>query len=159
MLTDNVAKSFVNSYDLTNVQDRLVLVDGWSAASAAEVMQQYKNFLFIYKKYGHTYTLTPSVEIDAAWHAHILHTKEYNEFCEKFFGRFLHHTPELPTSNNSNNKSNAANFQRTQELYEKEFGIPIYQIKKISFRDRLWPLGRKKRYKRITTQQSKLKKS
>ncbi len=31
--------------------------------------------------------------IDIVWHAFILHTKEYAEFCGKFFGRFVHHLP------------------------------------------------------------------
>ena len=31
--------------------------------------------------------------IDVVWHAFILHTKEYGAFCQKFFGRFIHHMP------------------------------------------------------------------
>ncbi|MBK9493922.1 MAG: hypothetical protein IPO08_05155 [Xanthomonadales bacterium] len=33
--------------------------------------------------------------IDEMWHAFILHTRSYAEFCEKYFGRFLHHQPAL----------------------------------------------------------------
>ncbi|WP_440904948.1 glycine-rich domain-containing protein [Catenovulum sp. SX2] len=43
----------------------------------------------------------PSQVVDVAWHEFILFTKEYNHFCKKAFGRFLHHTPaeamEKPT--------------------------------------------------------------
>jgi hypothetical protein len=35
----------------------------------------------------------PSQVADDAWHAFILHTRYYQEFCSKAFGRFLHHTP------------------------------------------------------------------
>ena len=35
----------------------------------------------------------PSKVVDDAWHEFILHTKEYQDFCEGAFGRFLHHTP------------------------------------------------------------------
>lgn len=35
----------------------------------------------------------PSQVADDAWHAMILHTRHYQEFCNKAFGRFLHHTP------------------------------------------------------------------
>jgi hypothetical protein len=31
--------------------------------------------------------------IDVFWHAHILHTRQYAEFCERVFGQFLHHDP------------------------------------------------------------------
>lgn len=36
----------------------------------------------------------PSKLVDAAWHAHITYTRDYQEFCQSVFGRFLHHTPE-----------------------------------------------------------------
>lgn len=35
----------------------------------------------------------PPYYIDAAWHAFILHTRDYAEFCDRYFGRFLHHQP------------------------------------------------------------------
>jgi hypothetical protein len=35
----------------------------------------------------------PSKAVDDAWHAFILSTRAYREFCAGAFGRFLHHTP------------------------------------------------------------------
>jgi len=35
----------------------------------------------------------PSVVVDAAWHQFILHTKDYAQFCDQAFSRFLHHSP------------------------------------------------------------------
>ena len=35
----------------------------------------------------------PSQVVDVAWHEFILFTKEYNYFCKKALGKFLHHTP------------------------------------------------------------------
>ncbi|WP_339719134.1 hypothetical protein [uncultured Paraglaciecola sp.] len=35
----------------------------------------------------------PSQVVDLAWHQFILFTKNYEFFCKKGFGRFLHHTP------------------------------------------------------------------
>lgn len=34
-----------------------------------------------------------SEPVDPFWHAHILHTKQYAEFCQEIAGRFLHHEP------------------------------------------------------------------
>ncbi len=31
--------------------------------------------------------------IDPFWHAHILHTRQYADFCERTFGEFVHHEP------------------------------------------------------------------
>lgn len=35
----------------------------------------------------------PSQVVDLAWHEFILVTRSYQEFCQKAFGRFLHHSP------------------------------------------------------------------
>lgn len=35
----------------------------------------------------------PSQVVDDAWHAFILFTRGYDQFCLRAFGRFLHHTP------------------------------------------------------------------
>jgi hypothetical protein len=38
--------------------------------------------------------LVPSKMVDIGWHAFILHTMDYAEFCQRIAGRFLHHVPE-----------------------------------------------------------------
>ena len=35
----------------------------------------------------------PSVAVDTAWHEFILLTQKYADFCQKAFGKFLHHAP------------------------------------------------------------------
>ena len=35
----------------------------------------------------------PSKAVDAYWHAFILHTRAYAEWCDATIGRFVHHTP------------------------------------------------------------------
>lgn len=37
--------------------------------------------------------LAPSRAVDVGWHAFVLHTREYAEFCDRVAGRFVHHTP------------------------------------------------------------------
>ncbi|MEV6618225.1 hypothetical protein AB0N31_31050 [Streptomyces sp. NPDC051051] len=37
--------------------------------------------------------LSPSPLVDDFWHAFLLHTKAYREFCEEKFDRFLDHQP------------------------------------------------------------------
>jgi hypothetical protein len=36
----------------------------------------------------------PSRAVDIAWHEMILMTRTYHHFCERAFGRYLHHSPE-----------------------------------------------------------------
>ncbi len=42
---------------------------------------------------GKRFVSMPSQAVDDAWHAYILSTRAYRDFCSKAFGRFLHHTP------------------------------------------------------------------
>ncbi len=41
--------------------------------------------------------LSPSALVDKAWHAFILHTREYARFCQRVAGHFIHHNPGLVT--------------------------------------------------------------
>ncbi len=36
----------------------------------------------------------PSRDVDKIWHAHILHTREYMQDCQEYFGHYFHHTPD-----------------------------------------------------------------
>jgi len=46
-----------------------------------------------------TVKAAPSKRVDELWHAHILSTKEYQQFCERHNnGNFIHHDPSIPDS-------------------------------------------------------------
>lgn len=34
-------------------------------------------------------------EIDQMWHIFLLYTRDYADYCQKYFGEFLHHQPDL----------------------------------------------------------------
>jgi hypothetical protein len=57
------------------------------------VGQALCQFFLVYLKSGRRFVSMPSQVVDDLWHEFILHTKHYQEFCSKAFGRFLHHTP------------------------------------------------------------------
>lgn len=42
---------------------------------------------------GQRQVAMPSQAVDVLWHEYILHTRSYQQFCQRAFGRFLHHTP------------------------------------------------------------------
>ena len=41
-----------------------------------------------------TYLFGPLLALDEMWHIFILHTEDYCNFCEMYFGTYLHHTVE-----------------------------------------------------------------
>ncbi|MBL7488396.1 hypothetical protein I6A60_07180 [Frankia sp. AgB1.9] len=53
--------------------------------------------------------------IDPFWHAHILHTKPYIDFCDRVFGQYIQHEPL--------DHSDAAMLRRVSILYSYTAGI------------------------------------
>lgn len=99
--------------------DRLARDNGWSASFAAAVVDEYKRFVFLAMEAGHP--VTPSDEVDQAWHLHLTYTHSYwDELCGEILGRPLHHGPTLGGA------AEGAKFDdwyaRTTESYEHFFG-------------------------------------
>ncbi len=63
--------------------------------------------------------LSPSTQVDDGWHAFVLHTQDYAEFCQRIAGRFLHHRPMM----NEDIRSGAA-LARTIEAV-RATGYPV----------------------------------
>ena len=71
---------------------RLARENGWSAAHAARVFEEYRRFLFLAMTAGHE--VTPSDAVDQAWHLHLTYTRDYWErLCPQVLGAPLHHGP------------------------------------------------------------------
>lgn len=65
-----------------------------------------RQFFLAHLKSGRRYVSMPSQVVDDLWHEFILYTKNYEAFCGKAFGRFLHHTPAAVLSGHDR-KTNA----------------------------------------------------
>lgn len=71
---------------------RLARENGWSRTYAAKVVEEYKRFLYLAAT--GTTSVTPSEQIDQAWHLHLAYTHHYwGELCARIIGRPLHHGP------------------------------------------------------------------
>jgi hypothetical protein len=68
------------------------------------VARALRQFFLVYLKSGHKQVSMPSQVVDELWHEFILYTKNYQAFCQKAFGRYMHHTPAavLGTNQRSN---------------------------------------------------------
>ena len=54
-----------------------------------------RQFFLAHLKSGRKFVSMPSQVVDDLWHELILYTRNYQSFCQKAFGRFLHHTPAV----------------------------------------------------------------
>lgn len=59
------------------------------------VAHALRQFFLAHLKSGRMYVSMPSQIADELWHEFILHTRHYEVFCRKAFGRFMHHTPAV----------------------------------------------------------------
>lgn len=120
----------IQTEPLTSTINRLLMIDGWSPKHIPEAIKQYRNYIFLIRKWGHQYKLPPSVDIDDVWHAHILHTREYTEFCNTIFGHYLHHDPHTEGDfKTAKIKLQTVFEEETQMLYYQEFGDYIYTVR------------------------------
>ncbi len=71
---------------------RLARENGWTHPFAKRVVEEYKRFLFLAMSAGHP--VTPSDEVDQAWHLHLVYTRSYwDELCADVLCAPLHHGP------------------------------------------------------------------
>lgn len=62
----------------------------------------FKDFCLIHLDHPRQLHNMPSKAVDALWHAFILDTRGYADFCRRAFGRMLHHRPSLDMQTLSN---------------------------------------------------------
>ena len=71
---------------------RLALENRWTPEFAGRVLSEYRRFLFLAATAGHP--VTPSDEVDQAWHLHLAYSLHYwDELCGGILGNPLHHGP------------------------------------------------------------------
>lgn len=72
---------------------------------SALVASGLRQFFVAYLMSGKRFVSMPSRIADDLWHEFILYTREYQRFCRRAFGAFMHHTPAMVLS--ENRRSNA----------------------------------------------------
>jgi uncharacterized protein (TIGR04222 family) len=98
--------------------ERLARENGWTRRYAERVVREYKRFVYLMVTAGRP--MTPSDEVDQAWHLHLSYTRSYWErMCGEVLGRPLHHHPT------QGGPAEAAKYDRqyadTRELYRQTF--------------------------------------
>ena len=66
-----------------------------------------------------------SLRIDEVWHQFVLFTRQYGEFCQRFFGEYIHHSPGNSPDSKGTPSREVASFELFQHRYEEMFGVPI----------------------------------
>lgn len=97
---------------------RLARENGWTRAYTARVIQEYKRFLLLAMHAGHP--VTPSGEVDQAWHLHLVYTRSYwEDLCRDTLGRPLHHGPTQGGETESDKFADW--YEKTRDSYARLF--------------------------------------
>lgn len=127
--------------------ERLARENNWSIDYSKKVIDEYKKFIFLccVTKTG----VTPSDQVDQAWHLHLTYTKSYwIDFCKNTLEKEIHHNPTKGGESEANKFNDF--YSKTKEdyktLFEKE---PLIEI---------WPSNENRfseiDFKRINTQKN-----
>jgi hypothetical protein len=68
---------------------------GTSAKDGQLVARALRQFYLAHLNSGRQFVAMPSQATDDLWHEFILYTRHYEQFCQRAFGRFMHHTPAV----------------------------------------------------------------
>lgn len=79
---------------LDKIEDRLMRLHFWDQEEAAAVREDFIRFSAL-TFVEPTLQIVPTKKIDEFWHAFIIYTQMYKEWCEKNWGEgfFFHHVP------------------------------------------------------------------
>lgn len=86
---------FISRFDYARLLDaRLALKrPELNARQRKLVFQALAEYFHLCRNAGRRMVSMPSQVVDDAWHEFILFTRNYESFCQKGLGRFLHHVP------------------------------------------------------------------
>jgi hypothetical protein len=91
-------RRFIETYEFPPAL-RSKLMDELGSAHAAEVALDGLRGWYLACLYADGRLIgMPSQAVDEAWHEMILMTRHYTAFCERAFGRYLHHNPNSTLS-------------------------------------------------------------
>ena len=87
--------TFIENYKFSRILSKRVHKqhDYLSDADMIQVMKGLRDYFYICNQSKGKMVAMPSEIVDVAWHEFLLFTREYQMFCKKGIGKFLHHTP------------------------------------------------------------------
>jgi hypothetical protein len=78
--------------DTVAVSHLAAIKQGWSDPYRQSVLDQYIGYM---DKASEGLVDSPTLDVDALWHEHVLHSTSYVRFCQARYGRYIHHEPRL----------------------------------------------------------------
>jgi hypothetical protein len=118
----------INQIDLSRVSRQVAKEHPeWTQGRLDAAIAEYRKFLCLVKA-GHN-NISPCLDVDEIWHAHILFTMDYVRDCNKVFGFYMHHNPlddeeeeRQETEDSGSVELQSQGFHNTFVAYQQVFG-------------------------------------
>ena len=112
------AHRFDDPSEETPFSARLAKAAGWTDRKAAQVIEEYRRFIYLSQVAPGR--VTPSELVDKAWHLHMTNTRDYwDRLCGRTLKAPLHHEPSTGPADDTRH---VEQYDATLALYEQEFG-------------------------------------
>jgi hypothetical protein len=108
-------------YNISFLAERLVSGNGYPSTSVASAVLEFKRYMSL-ATLGYRRLPVPSQEVDDVWHAFLLFTREYDAFCRKTVGFFVHHVPTTKSERTRYNQTGLT------EAYQRVFGVNLSKV-------------------------------
>lgn len=86
----------INHYSLAQVREKLLMERKVDEAIIDTAISEFRKYLSLIAL-GHKGIGMISRDVDEVWHTFILFTRDYTDFCNEVFGRYIHHQPSVPS--------------------------------------------------------------
>jgi hypothetical protein len=86
----------LSAYEAPFLKEKMLLEGECTAAQYEERFLEFKKFIGLARMYREPLGM-PSKEVDGVWHQFILFTRDYFGFCDRFYGKYFHHSPNIPS--------------------------------------------------------------
>ncbi len=102
------ASSYAAKIDLAVILDYVTKKHPEIVSRLPQLAVEYRKYMFLLGTNLFHNISVPSNDVDLIWHAHILHTVLYADFCNNLAGHFIHHNPfgdNLTTEEKTNSQN------------------------------------------------------
>lgn len=115
------------AYTNENVISRFTDQFAVNETEAEDIFTETKKFLFLLQQPG-IFIPDELLMLDEMWHNFILFTKDYDAFCQHFFGKYLHHLPASRQEKAANKKLETENPAQLQQAFEQKLSYLVSQV-------------------------------
>lgn len=106
-------------YNNEDVLSRFTDLFEVSEAEAEDIFMETKKFLYISRQPG-VFIPDELLIVDEMWHNFILFTATYQEFCQHYFGGYLHHIPATKAEKSKHREQIAGDVAATRKVFNEK---------------------------------------